>query len=339
MFICGFMNNSRGFLLGLMGLFGGLVLLMLMPFFSYLLGALILGFVLYPVHKGLKGFLGENVSALFLTFSSVVVFLLPFAFLISMVAGDAGQAIDGVAGNDLVDVEGVESLIESYTGESVDIRGQLRDAAEGLVSAALGGFSAALGAVASIGIGVSLMLFAVFYMLKDGVRLKQYLADLIPLPEDIVDDLFDKTYVTTWAVIKGHVLVALAQGVIAGIGLWIAGISNPVFWTFVMMFLSFIPIVGSMLVWAPAGVYLAATGNVQSGIFLLAYGLIAVNLTDNFLRPFVVDEKADLHPMVILIGVIGGVYVFGATGLFIGPVVFGVLKAVLHVFNLHYESL
>lgn len=333
------MNRGKGFLLGLIGFFGLLVLMMMRPFFSYLLGALILGFVIHPVHSHLKSYIGENASALFLTFSSVLVFLLPFAIVISMVSGDASQAVEDVIGNDLLDIEGLENLIESYTGEDVDIRGQLRDAARSLVSAALGGFSAALGAVANIGIGVSIMLFAVFYLLKDGLRLRQYLAGLIPLPEDIVQDLFDKTNMTTWAVIKGHVLVALAQGGIAGVGLWIAGVSNPVFWTFIMTVLSFIPIVGSMMIWGPAGVYLAATGNPQSGIFLLVYGLIVVNLTDNFLRPFVVDDKADLHPMVILIGVIGGVYVFGATGLFIGPVVFGVLKAVLNVFNVHYENL
>lgn len=333
------MNTSRGFVLVLTGLFLVLASLMLRPFVGYLLGALVLSFVLHPLHKHLRDYVSDNISAFSLTILSILVFILPFVVIISTVAGDASEVVNELTQTDAIDLESLETLVMEYTGEEVDIESQVRDAANSVASTALGGFSEVLGVVTSVGIGISIMLFLMFYLIKDGEEFAEYLKDLMPLPDDIVDKLYGKTYASTWAVIKGHVLVAIAQGIIAGIGIWIAGVPNFVFWTFTMIMLSFIPLIGSLLVWGPAGIYLIAIGRPGAGIFLLLYGVIVVNLTDNFLRPFVVDDGADLHPAVILIGVIGGVYVFGAAGLFIGPVVFGSLKAMLEVFNNNYENL
>lgn len=313
--------------------------LMLKPFVGYLLGALVLAFVLHPLQQRVRAYIGPRTSAFLLMVLSVLVFLLPFAIIVTTVAGDASDVIEEATQNELVDITEIETLIMEYTGQEVDIESELRDAVNSFVSTAVGGLSDILGMITSLSIGISIMLFVIFYLLKDGEDFADYIRELVPLPERIVDKLYSKTYNTTWAVIKGHVLVALAQGSIAGIGLWIANIPNPVFWTFIMIMLSFIPIVGSFLVWGPAGIYLIALGQMEAGIFLLIYGLVVVQLTDNFLRPFVVDESADLHPAVILIGVIGGVFVFGAAGLFIGPVVFGTLKAVLEVFNNNYDEL
>ena len=333
------MNTRQGFILVLVSIFLFMAGLMLKPFAGYLLGALVLSFVLYPVQRFLSDHIDERISAFALTISSVLIFLLPFVLIVSTVAADAPDVINSISDNDVVDIDRIEALIQQYTGEEVDIESRLREATNSFVSAALGGFSEFLGVVTAVGIGVSIMLFLIFYLLKDGKGFVQYLKELMPLPNDIVDRLYSNIYLTTWAVIKGHVLVAVAQGSVSGLGIWIAGVPNPIFWTFIMIILSFIPLIGSFLVWGPAGLYLIAIGNVQAGVFLLIYGAIVVNLTDNFLRPFVVDESADLHPAVILIGVIGGVYVFGATGLFIGPVIFGTLKAVLEVFKNNYEEL
>jgi len=333
------MNTSRGFVLVLTALFLVLAGLMLKPFVGYLLGALVLSFVLHPLHKHLRDHIPENISAFSLTILSILVFFLPFAIIISTVAGDATEVVNELTQTDVVDIEEFESLIIQYTGEEIDVESRIREGVNTFASTILGGFSEVLSIATSVSIGVSIMLFLMFYLLKDGEEFADYLKDLMPLPKEIVDKLYSKTYSSTWAVIKGHVFVAIAQGLIAGVGLWIASVPNFVFWTFTMILLSFIPLIGSLLVWGPAGLYLIAVGRPGAGIFLLLYGGIVVNLTDNFLRPFVVDDNADLHPAVILIGVIGGVYLFGAAGLFIGPVVFGTLKAVLEVFNKHYENL
>lgn len=312
---------------------------MLRPFLGYLLGAVILAFILTPLQSRLSKFIGSSISALGLILLVLLASTVPFAIVISAVAGDARDVAGDIDENRLVDIDDLEDEIERYTGRSIDLEPEIREAFNNFVSLTVGSVSNLLNVLSSIAIGASVMLFALYYLLKDGKDFTRYIKDTVPLPEDITDRLMQKTQKTTWAVIKGHILVAIAQGLIAGVGLWLTGVPNFAFWTFAMILLAFIPIVGAFLVWGPASLYLVSIGQTTAGIILFLYGAIVVGLTDNFLRPLLVDNSAELHPAVILIGVIGGVYVFGAVGLFIGPIIFGVLKAVLEVFKKNYEAL
>ena len=182
------------------------------------------------------------------------------------------------------------------------------------------------------------MMFLMYYFLKDGRKLVRWVKDVSPLPEKLEVKLLEEISNTTYAVIKGHLFVSIAQGLIAGFGLWFFGVPNSGFWTFMMMILGLLPIIGSMLIWLPASVFLAFNDPI-SGILLAIYGFVIVGMSDNFLRPFFVDKNADLHPAVIILGVIGGVILIGAPGLFIGPVIFGIMKSVLTVFMENYETL
>ena len=312
---------------------------MLKPFLGYILGALLLAFILMPLQERLSKFTGEKISALLLIVLTFVAVSIPFGLIFGAVAGDAQDVISDIGQTDFVDIDRIESYVQQYTGQEVDIDSEVREAVRRFVSTTLGGFSQFLNFLTNIAIGFSVMLFALYYLLKDGKDLSEYIEDLLPLPDDIVNTLHEKTYRTTWAVIKGHIFVAIVQGLVAGVGLWLTGVPNYFFWTFVMILLAFIPIVGAFLVWGPASLYLLLINRPLAGLILLIYGSVVVGLTDNFLRPLLVEGGADLHPAVILIGVIGGVYVFGAAGLFIGPVVFGILKAVLEVFRNNYYEL
>jgi predicted PurR-regulated permease PerM len=123
--------------------------------------------------------------------------------------------------------------------------------------------------------------------------------------------------------------MAFAQGILAGIALFIAGIPNVFFWTFLMIILGFIPLIGSALVWFPAGIYLAVQGQLAMAAFVILYGVVVVGGSDNFLRPMLVDDSADIHPFFILIGLIGGIGLFGIAGIFLGPVTFGIFGNLL----------
>jgi predicted PurR-regulated permease PerM len=333
------MNSQRGFLLLLVTSLLFVAGLMLKPFLGYLLGALILAFVLMPLQDRLKEHIGPRLSAFTLILLTFAVTTVPFLLIFNAVAGDAADVINEISSNPLVDLDRIEQLIQQHTGQEIDLNAEVREVLNRFVSLTIGSFSKILNLLSSLAIGFSVMLFVLFYLLKDGREFASYLKDLAPLPKDIMDRLEQKTYRTTWAVLKGHILVAITQGLVAGVGLWLTGVPNFAFWTFVMILLAFIPIIGAFVVWGPASLYLVSINRPMAGITLFIYGAIVVSLTDNFLRPLLVDNSADLHPGVILIGVIGGVYVFGATGLFIGPIIFGVLKAVLEVFKNNYDTL
>ena len=333
------MNSQRGFLLVLVISLLFVAGLMLKPFLGYILGAALLAFILMPLQDKLSRYTGEKISAFSLIVVSFVAISIPFALIFGAVTNDAQDVIGDVNQTQVFDMSKAEELIAEYSGQEVDLEGEIRSALSSFVSATLGSFSRFLNVVTSLAIGFSVMLFVLYYFLKDGKRFSNYLKDIAPLPDDIVDKLSLKTYKTTWAVMKGHILVAIIQGVVAGIGLWFTGVPNYAFWTFVMILLAFIPVIGAFMVWGPAAVYLAMIERPVAAIILVIYGSVIVGLTDNFLRPLLVDRSVDLHPAVTMIGVIGGVYVFGAAGLFIGPIAFGVLKSVLEVFKKNYHEL
>ena len=115
--------------------------------------------------------------------------------------------------------------------------------------------------------------------------------------------------------------MAVLQGILGGIGFFVVGIPNPVFWGFIMTILAFLPIVGTGLIWGPAGIILIAEGNIIWGIFLLVYGFFIVAGIDNIIRPRIISGKGKIHPIVALIGIIGGLKVFGFLGIIIGPLI------------------
>lgn len=333
------MNEQRGFLVLFIVAIGALAGLMLKPFLPYVMGAAILGFILRPLHKKIRPYTGEVASAASLVFLTLFLAILPMFLGVTVVLDDAQDLSSRIGDLETIDLSAVDQKLEEITGEEFNIEENIRNAIRGFASITFGNLSQVFNLVLNLTIGLSLMLFLLYYFIKDGDSFVLWLKDTVPLPEDIQDSLIRRTNITTWAVVKGHVLVAIAQGLVAGIGLYIAGVPNPYFWTFVMTILAFLPIVGSFIIWGPAGVYLIAIDQIAAGIFLLVYGAIVVGLTDNFLRPLVVDKSAEIHPAVIIIGVLGGVYLFGAPGLFIGPVIFGILRASLAVFKNNYDEL
>lgn len=333
------MNDRRGFLLALILIFGLVSALMLKPFLAYILGAMILAFALRRPFDYLKKYIGVRPSAFFLTVITIVLAVVPLILIGAAVADDARDVVSGINTTSVIDIDSIEVKLEELTGQEMDIQENMASAVRRFSSETFGGFSKAVNLLTSLGIGLSLMLFLIFYFLKDGKNLIQWVKDLSTLPEPIEDNLLKELSETTSAVLKGHILVAIAQGVIAGIGLAMTGVPNFLFWTFIMVILGMIPIVGTMLVWLPAAAYLFVSGQVNAAVMLAIYGFVVVGMTDNFLRPLVVEDSADLHPAVIILGVLGGVSVFGAPGLFIGPIVFGVLKSVISVFIQHYNEL
>ncbi|MFW5919396.1 MAG: AI-2E family transporter, partial [Halanaeroarchaeum sp.] len=141
-----------------------------------------------------------------------------------------------------------------------------------------------------------------------------------------------------WGVIFGHVAVGIVQGIVAGVGFFVTGVPNAVFWTAVMVVLAMVPLVGTIPVWGGAVVYLYLTNEPGFAIGLFIYSVVVVGLTDDYLRPFAVDRYAKLNPAVILLGILGGAYAFGVMGLFFGPVILGALKASLRVLSDDYAQ-
>lgn len=309
---------------------GILAFLMAAPYISYILAGLLLAHIATPLHDFLTEKVDPRLSAGLMIVLTVLAAVLPFT-LIGGVAGDEASniinSLESAEGSDLINQ--AETLITDFTGQEVDIREKARSALSSVASYLPSSLSSALGLVAELAVGISLMLFAQFYALKDGRSLVGWTKEFDFMTDERQEMLYRSTSNSIKAVVKGHVLMAFAQGILAGIGLFFFGISNVLFWTLMMIVLGFIPMIGSALIWFPASLYLMLTGDLVSGALLLAYGVIVVGGADNFLRPLMVDDDIDIHSFFIILGLIGGVGLFGPIGIFIGPVIFGILKNLL----------
>jgi len=326
------MNWTRGFLLAVV-----LVLLvastsLILPFLNFFLLAVFLAFVLMPLQERLETVTRPSVAAGGLVLLTSVTIILPLLYVLQVVLVEGTTLLERIQAGEL-DIAGVERSIERLTGESVDLAGSLRAAASEIGPSAFDSFLGIVGTVTHTVIGVGLALFLLFYFLRDADTFRRWLGDRLPLPEHVQDELHAEFRNILWAVLLGHVFVAVVQGGIAGIGLLVTGVPNAFFWTAVMIVLSLLPIVGSFLVWGPASVYLFLVGDPAAALGLFVYGAIVVGISDDYLRPIVVDHYAQLNPGIIIIGVFGGIYVIGFMGIFFGPIVIGSLKAALDVFH------
>ncbi|HUR24482.1 MAG TPA: AI-2E family transporter [Candidatus Thermoplasmatota archaeon] len=186
-------------------------------------------------------------------------------------------------------------------------------------------------------IGIAIILFVVYYALTDGDTFVAYLRRAVPIPGRQVDFLLSEARVGLRAVFFGQILMSVLQGIVCGIGWWIAGLPSPILWGAVMAIFALLPVVGTFMVWVPGSLYLLVQGHLVGGVFLLLWGTIVVLIIlDTFLRPKIIGYGADIHPMLVLVGVLGGAAAFGFIGLFLGPLIVGILIAVLKVYEADY---
>ncbi len=166
-----------------------------------------------------------------------------------------------------------------------------------------------------------LYLYALFFFIKDGRVILDKFLYYLPLRSDEENLLLERFTSVAKATLKGTLLIGAIQGVLAGVAMWFAGIETALFWSVIMMILSVIPVIGTILVWLPAGIILIATGSVVPGVLLLVWCGVVVGNIDNVLRPVLVGQESGLHELIILFSTLGGLSLFGVTGFIVGPIV------------------
>ncbi|NUB92872.1 AI-2E family transporter [Haloterrigena sp. SYSU A558-1] len=333
------MDLRTAFFALLLVVLGVLSALVIAPLLQYVLAAGLLAFVLRPAHERLEPKLGPRPSAILLTGVAVLAAVVPLLVISAVVLGTAVSFLDefdeasvvesarGIAENDLgLEARQIDAI---ETAAHTEIESSLSSAVE----LALGELIRLVNASLEMAIGLAVCVFLLYYLLVDGDDLVAWLGDVVPLDPSVRDELFAEVRVVTWAVIYSHVLVAVVQGLLGGIGLAVVGVPNAAFWTVIMILLSFLPAIGVWLVWGPAAGYLATVGDPLAAVVLLVYGLTVLALIDNYLRAIFVDRGSGLHPAAVIVGVIGGIYLLGIMGLFLGPVLLAVFKAGVNVFT------
>jgi predicted PurR-regulated permease PerM len=182
-------------------------------------------------------------------------------------------------------------------------------------------------------VGMSVMLYLAFFLLRDGQQLSKQISRAIPLLPEQKFALFEKFATVIRATIKGSIVVAVLQGLIGGVIFWFLGIHAALLWGVLMGFLSLLPAIGTGLVWVPVAAYLLLTGSIWQGLVLVFCGLFVIGMVDNILRPILVGKDTRMPDYVVLISTLGGIGVFGVNGFILGPIVAALFMAAWDIFG------
>ncbi|MGJ8672312.1 AI-2E family transporter [Rubritalea sp.] len=183
------------------------------------------------------------------------------------------------------------------------------------------------------------MLYGMFFFIIDGPKLVKKMMHFLPLSAEHQEAMLGRFLQVTRATLKGSVVIGFIQGAMGGVGLYFAGIEGAVFWSAIMMVLSVIPGIGTPLIWGPAVIWLLIRGDYTAGVLLFAWSAGVVSSVDNVLRPALVGKDANLPDIYILIGTLGGIFMFGAVGLIIGPIICALFVTVWNIYGVVYEGM
>jgi predicted PurR-regulated permease PerM len=175
--------------------------------------------------------------------------------------------------------------------------------------------------------------FFLFYFLRDRRVVMKSLRSLVPLSDAETDEVFGRVSDTIFATIYGTIAVALVQGFLGGLIFWWLGLPAPLLWGTVMALLAIVPVLGAFVVWLPAAVFLALEGSWGKAMILVAWGGIVISLIDNWLYPVLVGKRLRIHTVPVFIAIVGGLILFGAAGLILGPVLLAVAVALVEVWQ------
>jgi predicted PurR-regulated permease PerM len=322
---------------------GYALILIFVPFIRPLTWAAFLAFLLYPLNLRLRRrFHGPGLAAGILSLLAPIVILLPLSALsiefVAQISALIQKMQKSAAGLDIKSLSDLQQFpwiaringwLESHAGISAEqiqswlvsgTREVLKDAAS-----IGGGFF--LGALGSL-LGFAIMLFLLFFFLRDGDAMLLRVRRLIPLDEVRKERLFRQLSGVTRAIVIGTSVTAILQGMLVGIGFTICSLASPVVFGVLAALMAMLPVGGTALVWGPAAIWLFVDGRWGFGIFMLAWGFLLSGL-DNVLRPLLISGRASISALAVFIGVLGGIPAFGPIGIIAGPVVLSLALALI----------
>lgn len=308
---------------------------MLFPYYGAVFWAVILAIIFAPLQRWLMREFGNrpNSVALLTLLVSLLVAVLPVIFITGMLIQEGASLYNQIESGKL-DVgkfftdakellpQSVQALMQRFGFSNFD---QMRDrlaagALEGSQFLATKAFSFGQGTFQFV-VSTFVMLYLLFFLLRDGRELLARVRKAIPLTEIQKRRLFSKFTRVVRATVKGNVVIAAIQGALGAIAFAVLGVPGAILWGVLMGFLSLLPAVGAGIVWAPVAVFFFVSGQIFEGVALTAFGVLVIGLVDNLLRPILVGKDTKMPDYIVLISTLGGLALFGLNGFVIGPLI------------------
>ena len=317
----------------------------LWPLYGAVLWGTILAVVFAPLNRRLtRRFGGRRTLAAVLTLVLVVVIgILPVTFVGALLVDQATDLYARVKSGELNLAEHFQRIVQALPGwagrllERFDLA-ELATVQQRLSEGLMRGSQFFAAQALTVGqrtfdvvVSFFVMLYLLFFLLRDGDELVRRIRAAVPLSAEHQRALADNFTLVIRATVKGTVVVAIVQGALGGFMFWMLGIQGALLWGVVMAVFSLLPAVGTAIVWIPVAVYFLATGALWSGLLLIGYGVLVIGLVDNVLRPVLVGKDTRMPDYVVLVATLGGLAVFGANGIVLGPIIAALFLAAWNI--------
>ena len=302
------------------------------PFYKAIIWAVIGGVTFWPVNKKIRLLLGgkESLGALLVVAGLLLFFLVPSSFLLMSLVTQMTNLYEKVYPQMPFILNRLSELIP-FRDDS--FRERIIAGVDDFGKVLISYMGSVTGNALSILFQMAVTVMLLYFIFRDGERFIEKLRSSALVPAEDIDIFIRETGEVISAVMYGVVFTAMLQGLLGGIGFWITGLPAPVLFGSIMFILAIIPFAGTALVWGPAAIYLLYYGMIGKGIFLIIWGLLAVGMIDNFLRPYFISKRLGFHVVLSFIGIVGGMSAFGLLGVFLGPLLLALMIRLLEKYS------
>jgi predicted PurR-regulated permease PerM len=310
------------------------------PFLVPLGWAAVFGVIFYSLNKRFELKWGRTRSAVLITLGVTLILIVPVLLLAAMFVREgisAARDIQGaMAGDGYGWLNHARDWLASHIaagGVTLDLPGLVRQGASRAGEYMAAELGAVIRNIVLFLFELFVMLFALFYFLRDGDSMLERFRLFLPFEETMRERMLAEARELIFASVTTSLVIAAVQGIICGGAFAIVGLGSPIFWGVVMGFLSLLPVVGAWPVWIPAVIWLFSTGHAARAIILIAIcGALGATI-DNILRPVLLGGRASLNGLLVFISVLGGIAVFGVLGVVLGPIVVATAVGILDVYS------
>ena len=334
------------------------------PFLTAIVTGAIIAYLSYPLYESaLKRIKSKTAAAAVISIFIVLLIIVPLVSVLGLVTAEAYNTYATLDSHNLgtnlmkvackeqnwLSCKVVKSIanflpeneqIKSFGSTEAKLDYYIQVTIKKITEFIIKNFSQFLVSLPSLILNFFIMIFIVYYLLKDGDYIASRIKNILPFKEIHKQEIIEKFHDLAYGTFYGNILVAVLQGFLAGIGFYFFGVPSPILWGFVTIFFALLPYFGTAIIWLPAALNLILIGYLQNdsastinGIILLVYGTLVISTIDNVIKPKLISRKSHLHPVLILLGALGGLSFSGFIGLILGPFILALLITFLDIYE------
>ena len=338
-------NNIPFFVI--LGMVTILFLYLLKPFFFPIFWAAVIAGVFRPLYFRINGKLNRpNLSTAILFLLIALIILLPAGIVGTLVFNESVRTYATLSPDAKHMDRNLQHLINAISGNPIaelfDINEEMlvaktTEVVQGITKYIFVHLTDLTQNTLGLLIKFAIMLYTLFFFIRDGDRFLRMAMKILPLGMGREKLLYERFIVTARSTLKVTLIIGGIQGVLGGIVFLVTDVEGALIWGLLMILMAIVPLVGCSIIWAPAGILMLLTGHIWEGILILAVGVLVISTVDNLLRPILIGQDVEMHPLLIFLSTLGGIILFGFSGFVIGPVITSLLIAIWEMYEEFYR--